>query len=78
MNFLELKKRIMESSPGLKKAFMNLAEEEAKIVINVSLDFFSEELAKSGSPVLKTVAGLLPLAKAPLLEAADKIDGEKG
>lgn len=78
MDFKVLKNRILAKSPALKEALLNIAEEELQIVVSESIDFFSEELLKSSSPIFKGLGGMLPVAKIPLQQAIDALDGKKG
>jgi hypothetical protein len=62
----------------LKAKGLDVAEDAAKILVEETLDWVSEEASKSENKVDDLVVAILPIVKPHILNAVDKIDGVKG
>lgn len=62
----------------LKAKGLDVAEDAAKILVEETLDWVSEEAGKSENKVDDLVVAILPIVKPHILNAVDKIDGVKG
>lgn len=60
----------------LKNRGINEAEDLLAGIVTDLFDWVAEEGIKSENGIIKIVAGIAPVAKAPILEAVDKLDGE--
>lgn len=62
----------------LKGQGLDVAEEAAKVVVEVVLDWVQESAAMSENKVDDIILALIPAVKPFILEQIDKIDGEVG
>jgi hypothetical protein len=62
----------------LKAKGLDVAEDAAKILVEETLNWVSEEALKSENKVDDLVVAILPIVKPHILNAVDKIDGVKG
>lgn len=62
----------------LKAKGLDVAEDAAKILVEETLNWVSEEALKSENKVDDLLVVIIPVLKPHILSAVDKIDGVKG
>lgn len=62
----------------LKERGLDVAEDAAKILVEETLNWVSEEALKSENKVDDLLVVIIPVLKPHILSAVDKIDGVKG
>lgn len=60
----------------LKEKGLDIGEEAAALLVDVTLDWAAEECLASSNVLVKAAGGLLPAIKPALMSAVDKIDGQ--